>query len=77
MGPRITGFLVGGFITATAAAALFNYDFLRKQEVTHQKWRDVALQADILVHRYSVIEQGLNVLREREVEAAATAAPPA
>ncbi|KPA73162.1 hypothetical protein ABB37_10065 [Leptomonas pyrrhocoris] len=74
MGPRVAGFLVGGFVTASVSAALFHYDFLRKQEVTNKKTEEVALQADIIVNRFRVIESGLRTLSKREEAAAAAAA---
>ncbi|KPI84657.1 hypothetical protein ABL78_6298 [Leptomonas seymouri] len=74
MGPRIAGFLVGGFATASVSAALFHYDFLRKQEVTSKKTEEIALQADIIVNRFRVIESGLHRLSQREEMAAASAA---
>lgn len=76
MGPRISGFLVGGFLAASASAALFEYDFMRKQEVTNKKLREVELQADIVAQRFRVIEAGLSALRERESIVAAANAPP-
>lgn len=62
MGPRIAGFLVGGFATATASAILLRYDVLRKQEVTMRKTEEMALQAGVIVHRFRVVETGLRSL---------------
>lgn len=72
MGPRTAGFLLGGFVTASVSAALFHYDFLRKQEVTNKKIEEIVVQADIIVNRFRVVESGLQTLSKREAAAAAT-----
>ncbi|CAJ1039955.1 hypothetical protein Q4I32_000901 [Leishmania shawi] len=64
MGPRVAGFLIGGFVTATASAVLLQYDVLRKQELTTRKTEEMAVQADIIVHRFHVVEAGLRTLSE-------------
>jgi hypothetical protein len=74
MGPRTAGFLLGGFFTTLAAGTLFHYDFLRKKEVTNKKTEEIAVQADIIVKRFRVIESGLRTLSAREEEARSAAA---
>ncbi|CBZ23236.1 hypothetical protein LMXM_04_0035 [Leishmania mexicana MHOM/GT/2001/U1103] len=64
MGPRVAGFLIGGFVTAMASAVLLQYDVLRKQELTTRKTEEVVVQADMIVHRFHVVEAGLRTLSE-------------
>ncbi|KAK7198317.1 hypothetical protein NESM_000789600 [Novymonas esmeraldas] len=62
MGPRVAGFLFGGFAAATVSAVLLQYDVLRKQEVTARQTEEMASQADMIVHRFRVVEAGLRTL---------------
>ncbi|KAG5507823.1 hypothetical protein JIQ42_07113 [Leishmania sp. Namibia] len=68
MGPRAAGFLIGGFATAAVSAILLQYDVLRKQELTNKKIEEMTVQADMIVHRFRVVEAGWRALTE-DVEA--------
>ncbi|KAG5487440.1 hypothetical protein LSCM1_07393 [Leishmania martiniquensis] len=65
MGPRAAGFLIGGFVTATTSAILLQYDVLRKQELTNKKIEEMAVQADMIEHRFRVVEAGWRALPKR------------
>ncbi|KAG5511606.1 hypothetical protein JKF63_07202 [Porcisia hertigi] len=66
MGPRVAGFLVGGFVAATASCVLLQYDVLRKQELTLGRMKEMGAQVDMIEHRFRVVEAGLHTLTKSD-----------